>query len=81
MASKHEHDHYLKKIMVKNQKISVRGIEVKITRSQEQDYISLTDIARQRDPVRTDYIIQNLLRNRNTIGFLGIWEKLNNPDF
>ena len=30
---------------------------------------------------RTDYIIQNWLRNRNTIEFLGIWEQLNNPDF
>jgi hypothetical protein len=30
---------------------------------------------------RTDYIIQNWLRNRNTVEFLGIWEQLNNPDF
>ncbi|MFH1117170.1 MAG: KilA-N domain-containing protein [Pseudomonadota bacterium] len=44
-------------------------------------YISLTDIARYKDSRRTDYIIQNWLRNRNTIEFLGIWEQLNNPDF
>ncbi|KAB1065748.1 KilA-N domain-containing protein [Salibacter halophilus] len=43
--------------------------------------MSLTDIARHRDPERTDYIIQNWLRNRNTIEFLGIWEKLNNSNF
>ncbi|HAQ62664.1 TPA: DNA-binding protein, partial [Candidatus Delongbacteria bacterium] len=46
-----------------------------------EDFISLTDIARYKDPDRTDYIIQNWLRNRTTIEFLGIWEKLNNPDF
>ncbi len=47
----------------------------------KQDYISLTDIARYKDAKRTDYIIQNWLRNRNTIEFLGIWERLNNPYF
>ncbi|MBI5451033.1 MAG: KilA-N domain-containing protein [Gammaproteobacteria bacterium] len=41
----------------------------------------LTDIARYRDAERTDYLIQNWLRNRNTIEFLGIWEQLNNPGF
>ena len=34
-----------------------------------------------KDPLRTDYLISNWLRNRNTIEFLGIWEKLNNPEF
>ena len=38
-------------------------------------------MARHKDSERTDYIIQNWLRNRNTIEFLGIWEQLNNPDF
>lgn len=45
------------------------------------DYISITDMARYRDEERTDYIIQNWLRNRDTIEFLGIWEHLNNPEF
>ena len=45
------------------------------------DYICVTDIARYQDSDRTDYIIQNWLRTRNTIEFLGIWERLNNPDF
>jgi len=46
-----------------------------------EDYLSLTDIARYKDSARTDYIIQNWLRNRNTIEFLGVWEHLNNPEF
>ena len=37
------------------------------------------DIARYKGSERTDYIIQNWLRNRNTIELLGIWEQLNNP--
>lgn len=47
----------------------------------DEDFISLTDMARYRDTERVDYIIQNWMRNRNTIEFLGLWEQLNNPDF
>jgi len=61
--------------------IAVKGNPVTVIRQNEADYISLTDIARYRDAERTDYIIQNWLRNRNTIEFLGIWESLNNPGF
>lgn len=61
--------------------INVKGSEIAVYRKEQDDYISLTDIARHRDVERTDYVIQNWLRNRNTIEFLGIWEQLNNPDF
>ena len=61
--------------------VNVKGSEVTILAYREDDYISLTDIARHRDPVRTDYLISNWLRNRNTIEFLGLWERLNNPGF
>lgn len=62
-------------------KIDVKGTSVTVVSGGIDDYISLTDIARYKDSERTDYIIQNWLRNRNTIEFLGIWEHLNNPDF
>ncbi len=65
----------------KNKKIEVKGTEITVISSPAEDYISITDIARFKDPKRTDYIIQNWLRNRNTIEFLGIWERLNNPNF
>jgi len=45
------------------------------------EYICITDIARYRNAERTDDLIRNWLRNRNTIEFLGIWEQLNNPAF
>ena len=60
--------------------IEVQGTAITIL-SGQHDYISLTDIARYKDSERTDYIIQNWLRNRNTIEFLGVWERLNNPSF
>ncbi|MDW5298968.1 MAG: KilA-N domain-containing protein [Sedimentibacter sp.] len=67
--------------MPKNKKIDVQVRGVVINTVNNEDYISITDIAKYKDEKRTDYIIQNWLRNRNTIEFLGIWEKLNNPDF
>lgn len=61
--------------------VSVQGTAITIVAHREQDYISLTDIARHKDPERSDYLISNWMRNRNTIEFLGIWESLNNPGF
>jgi hypothetical protein len=61
--------------------IEVQGSVVNILSEKQQDYICLTDIARHRNPEGTDDLIRNWLRNRNTIEFLGIWEKLYNPDF
>ena len=66
---------------MKNQKIEVKGTEITITVYGEKDYISLTDIARHRDAERSDYILQNWLRNRSTIEFIGLWEQLHNPLF
>ena len=40
-----------------------------------------TDIARNKNAERIDDLMRNWLRNRNTIAFLGVWERLNNPDF
>ncbi|MBI3774609.1 MAG: KilA-N domain-containing protein [Gammaproteobacteria bacterium] len=65
----------------KKSTIEVKGTAIGIVSEKEADYICLTDIARYRDAERTDYLIQNWLRNRNTIEFLGIWEQLNNPGF
>ena len=48
---------------------------------QTDDYISLTDIAKHKEPDRADHVIQNWMRNRNTVEFLGVWERLHNADF
>ena len=62
-------------------KIKVLSTDITVRTQNDEDYISLTDIARYKDAERTDYILSNWLRNRNTIEFLGIWERLNNPRF
>ncbi len=61
-------------------KINVQNIEVSYQVIDEQDYICLTDMAKQKDG-RIEIIIQNWMRNRMTIEFLGLWEKINNPNF
>ena len=61
--------------------IAVQGAAITVLSQKEEDFISLTDIAKHREPNRADHLIQNWMRNRNTIEFLGIWEKLNNPGF
>ncbi len=67
--------------MSKTQKIEVFDREIAIQTRNKEDYICITDIDRYKEPGRTDHIIQNWLRNRNTIEFLGIWEQLNNSGF
>ncbi|WP_158860818.1 KilA-N domain-containing protein [Lunatibacter salilacus] len=67
--------------MVKNKKIEVKGREISLYSDKLDDFISLTDIARYRDAERSDYILQNWMRNRSTIEFMGLWEQFNNPDF
>jgi len=62
-------------------KINVLNKEITLYTRDEEDYICLTDIARYKNSDRTDDLIRNWLRNRNTIEFLGIWEHLNNPNF
>jgi hypothetical protein len=67
--------------MSKSGKLIVLSQAVRLKRVEEQDCISLTDIARYKEAYETDDVIRNWLRNRNTIEFLGIWEQLNNPSF
>ena len=50
-----------------NSTIEVKGAAVTVLTQNQQDFISITDIARYKDAERTDYLISNWLRNRNTI--------------
>ena len=45
------------------------------------DYISLTDIARHKNPSEPKDVVKNWMRSKTTIEFLGLWEKIHNPDF
>lgn len=67
--------------MKSNNKITSLGFEIIVVKNQKEEYLSLTDIARFKNPLQIDDIIKNWLRNRNTIELLGFWETINNPDF
>jgi len=62
----------------KSQQITVQGIEISIFQQNNADYISLTDMIKAKDG---DFFISDWMRNRNTIEFLGVWEKIHNPTF
>lgn len=61
--------------------INANGIEIRVSSTNESDYISLTDIAKKRNPEFPADVIKNWMRSRSTIEFLGLWENLNNPNF
>ena len=60
----------------KKSTIEVKGTAVTVLSQAGDDYISLTDIAKHKEPDRSDHVIQNWMRNRNTIEYLGVWERL-----
>ena len=62
------------KIKIKNREITITGIN-------EDDYISLTDIARIKNSKEPKDVVKNWMRLRSTLEYLGIWEALNNPNF
>lgn len=69
-------------MVAKNKQIMiVQGIEISLLQRNEEDYICITDMVKGKDTERPDMVIQNWMRNKDTIEFLGLWEHLNNPDF
>lgn len=64
--------------MKKSKSIIVKGIEITIVNQNDIDYISITDMLKAKDG---DFFIADWLRNRNTVEFLGIWERIYNPIF
>ena len=67
--------------MTKIQEINVKDTTIRTMKVNGSDYICITDIARQKNPLEPNAVVGNWMRNRNTIEYLGIWESLNNPGF
>lgn len=63
---------------MKSKEITVLDQEIHININ---DYFSLTDIARYKNPEAPADVVKNWLRRKDTIEFIGLWEKLNNPNF
>jgi hypothetical protein len=62
-------------------KLLVQDTVVSFTRIEQGDFISLTDIARVKNPDEPKDVVKNWLRSRSTLDFLGLWERINNPNF
>ena len=67
--------------MTKIQEINVKDTTIRTIKFGEVDYICITDIARQKNPLEPKDVVKNWMRLKNTIEYLGLWEMLNNPDF
>lgn len=61
--------------------IIVKNVNINFFSQKEEDFISLTDIARYKNSKEPKDVVKNWMRNRNTIEFLGLWESINNPNF
>ncbi len=67
--------------MIKNKIMVVKGILIATLKYGNENFISLTDIARNKNAEEPKDVVKNWMRSRTTIEFLGVWEQLNNPDF
>lgn len=68
--------------MAKGINIEANGLQVEVRYGGAAgDFISLTDIAKYRTAENPGYVIQNWMRTRNTVRFLGLWEHFHNPEF
>ena len=65
----------------KNVKLKIKNSEITIVKLNKEDYISVTDIAKYKNPETTGLVISHWLSTRYTIEFMGLWEKMHNPDF
>ena len=61
--------------------LTVKNISIHIFSLKKEDFISLTDIAKYKNPEAPADVVKNWMRAKNTIEFLGFWEKINNPSF
>lgn len=78
----HQHQGGIVMSRVKKDKIKAKGFEIQVyTKDFKNDYVSLTDIARYKNTEDPRFVIQNWMRNRNTLEFIGLWKTLNNSNF
>ena len=61
--------------------LKVKNQDISILYKKDEDYISLTDIARIKNTDEPKDVVKNWFRNRSTVEFLGLWERINNPNF
>lgn len=67
--------------MAKNITINVKGTDIVLFNKGNEEFVSITDIARYKNASEPKDVVKNWMRSRSTVEFLGLWEKINNPNF
>lgn len=67
--------------MAKTNQLTVKDVSIRTLKVNGEDYISITDIAKQKNPVEPKDVVKNWMRLKNTLEYLGLWENLNNSTF
>ena len=71
----------MRRRIMANNEVVVNGIEIKFKRINKEEYISLTDLARYANPEEPKIPIQTWMRNKDVLGYLGLWESIHNSNF
>ena len=62
-------------------KINVQGLTIRLEAIQDEDYVNLTDIAKQQNKSEPRFLMMSWLKNQSTLEFLETWETVHNPNF
>ena len=67
--------------MAKNSEIIVKDVSIRTMKVNGTDYLCITDIAKQKNNAEPKDVVKNWMRQKNTLEYLGLWERLHNPTF
>jgi len=67
--------------MAKKSEIIVKNVSIRTMKVNGTDYLCITDIAKQKNEVEPKDVVKNWMRQKNTLEYLGLWERLHNPAF
>ncbi len=75
------HSCFIRLLLIMKQKIIVKNIVVAFVSKDGNEYLSLTDMAKSKNPEFPADVVKNWLKTRFTLDFMGLWEQMNNPNF
>jgi hypothetical protein len=67
--------------MAKKGEITVKDVSIRAMKVNGVDYLCITDIAKQKNTAEPKDVVKNWMRQKNTLEYLGLWERLHNPQF
>lgn len=67
--------------MAKKGEITVKDVSIRTMKVNGADYLCITDIAKQKNTAEPKDVVKNWMRQKNTLEYLGLWERLHNPQF